>query len=70
MFIMLEGFKLGIYNHSRKKRTYLISIVINGYVSCCWNFWMNFYNNICDVLWENLENFEMNLMSMEYSKAF
>jgi len=31
---------------------------------------MNFYNNILDVLWEHLENFEMNLMNMEYPKPF
>jgi hypothetical protein len=67
---MLEGFKLGINNHYRKKLTYLISIVINGYVSCYRNFWMNFYNNICDALWENLEIFEMNLVSMKYPKTF
>jgi hypothetical protein len=54
---MLEGFKLGIYNHSRKKLTYLISIVINGYVSCCWNFWMNFYNNILWCIMGKLGNF-------------
>jgi hypothetical protein len=31
---------------------------------------MNFYDNIFYVLWEHLENFEMNLMSMEYPKTF
>jgi hypothetical protein len=30
---------------------------------------MNFYNNIFDILWEHLENFEMNLMNMECPKT-
>jgi hypothetical protein len=29
---------------------------------------MNLYDNICNVLRENLSKFEMNLMNMEYSK--
>jgi hypothetical protein len=31
---------------------------------------MNFYNNIFVVVWEHLENFEMNLTTMEYPKSF
>ncbi len=29
---------------------------------------MNLYDNIFDVLWEHLTNFEMNILSMEYPK--
>jgi len=29
---------------------------------------MNLYDNIFDVLWEHLANFEMNIMSMKYIK--
>jgi len=31
---------------------------------------MNFYNNVPNVLWEHLNNFEMNLMSMKYQNKF
>jgi hypothetical protein len=49
---------------------YLISIVVSGYLNWCWIFWMNLYNNIFNILWEHFANFEMNLISMEYPKAF
>jgi hypothetical protein len=35
----------------------------------CWIFWMNFDNAFPNVLWRHLEKFEMNIMSMQYSKA-
>ncbi len=35
----------------------------------CWIFWMNFHNASPNVLWKHLENFEMNIMNMQYSKA-
>jgi hypothetical protein len=28
----------------------------------------NFYNNVPNVLWEHLNNFEMNIMSMNFKK--
>lgn len=31
---------------------------------------MNLYDNISNVLWEHFASFEMNLISMEYPKAF
>jgi hypothetical protein len=31
---------------------------------------MNFYNNIPSVLWEHVNFFEINLISMEYAKIF
>jgi len=43
---------------------YLIFIVINGYLSWHWSFWMNLYNNIPNVLWEHVVKFEMNPSSI------
>jgi hypothetical protein len=31
---------------------------------------MNFYNNIFNILWDDLENFEVNLMNINYPKYY
>jgi hypothetical protein len=31
---------------------------------------MNFYNNILNILWDDLENFEINLMNINYPKQY
>jgi hypothetical protein len=36
----------------------------------CWQFWMNLYINILNVLGEILDKFEMNIMNVKYSKTF
>jgi hypothetical protein len=41
----------------------------NGYLSWCWNSWMNLYINILNILWECVTEFEMNLMNMEHPKS-
>jgi hypothetical protein len=41
----------------------------NGYLSWCWNSWMNLYINILNILWEYVIEFEMILMNMKHPKS-
>jgi hypothetical protein len=38
-------------------------IIVNGNLNWCSNVWINWYNNIPNVLWEYLNQFETNIIS-------